>query len=357
MGKQNKNPGKRWQELLGLSAVPYFGQNTITYKDENQEEFIFDPETMSLINPIDIESGLYNKNAFEAGLYTPIYDDEEVFLGYAYQNENFTYLNTFLTDQNYNIFEGTVNINEEKQQVTSNAVSYFISDEFTDLTNYTLSFTYEVNSGNLYRNMILYGFDNKGENGYKIGIDIPRVTGLCVETIQDGEMINRQKYAEEGFSDGTYDIKIARAGSDAYIYIDDELFATLDNVENNTLGLWKWQNGFSSIKDIFLNDEAEVPETPIEPEKINISVTVTDGENPINSANVSLTNSNNINITGTTGTAGGCTLSNVPLGSYTLTASASDYTTYSRVMLITNETTTITITMDPVGSVDDDVQE
>ena len=42
MGKMNKNPGKRWQELLGLTAVPYFGQDTIPYNDDEGQEFIFD---------------------------------------------------------------------------------------------------------------------------------------------------------------------------------------------------------------------------------------------------------------------------------------------------------------------------
>lgn len=91
----------------------------------------------------------------------------------------------------------------------------------------------------------------------------------------------------------------------------------------------------------------ENPNTPEEPQesvKINISATVTDGENPISSATVTLTNDNKT-ITGTTGSAGGCTLSNVELGTYTVTASASGYTEYTDSLTVTNETTTLAITM------------
>lgn len=342
MGKQNKNPGKRWQELLGLSAVPYFGQETIPYEDEDEEEFIFNPETMSLINPIDIESGLYNKNAFEEGLYTPMYDEEGVFLGYAYNNDDFAYLDAFLIDQNYSILEGNVSINKEKQQVTARAVSAFISTEFTELENYELTFTYEVNAGGAYRNMILFGFDEEHLDGYQFGIDIPRKTGLCIETFKDGEMDTRKKYADEGFGDGIYNIKIVRDGTEATIYIDDEKLDTIDNIEHNTLGLWKWQNGSSSIRDIFIKDTTE---PVVEPEKVDISVTVTDGKDPIESVSVTLTANESTVSTGNTGSVGGCTLSNVPLGSYTVTASKTGYTEYTDTLTVTKETTTLAITM------------
>lgn len=343
MGKQNKNPGKRWQELLGLSAVPYFGQDTIPYEDEDEEEFIFNPETMSLINPIDIESGLYNKNAFEEGLYTPMYDEEGVFLGYAYNNDDFAYLDAFLIDQNYSILEGNVSINEEKQQVTARAVSAFISTEFTESENYELTFTYEVNASSTYRNMILFGFDEEHLDGYQFGIDIPSTTGLCIETFKDGEVDTREKYANKGFGDGIYNIKIIRDGTEATIYINDEELDTIDNIEHNTLGLWKWQNGSSSIRDIFIKDTTE---PVVEPETVNISVTVTDGKDPIESVSVSLTDTNNNVVkTGTTGSAGGCTLSSVELGTYTVTASASGYTEYTDSLTVTNETTTLAITM------------
>lgn len=355
MGKQNKNPGKRWQELLGLTAVPYFGQDTIPYQDEEDQEFVFDPETMSLINPIDIESGLYNKNAFEAGLYTPMYDENDVFLGYAYNNEDFAYLDKFLNNANYTVLKGGVSINEEKQQVTANSVSMFISDEFTTSTKYELMFTYELNMPETeYRNVIFYGFDSECQNGYRIGIDLPRTTGLNIETVVDGEVEHREKCADNGFSRGIYEVKIVRNGSDATIYVDDEEIGTIDNVQRNTFGLCKWGFGFSSVRDIFLKEipETPKPETPgaqdpsSEIKIVNISATVTDGKNPINGVSITLKEKDkDKTITATTGTAGGCTLSNVPIGDYNVKATHADYEEYNGTITVTKDTETLNITM------------
>ena len=361
MGKQNKNPGKRWQELLGLTAVPYFGQDTIPYQDEDDQEFIFDPETMSLINPIDIERGLYNKNAFEAGLYTPMYDENNTFLGYAYNNEDFAYLDKFLNSANYNIVSGGVSINEEKQQVTANSVSGFIGNEFTTSTKYELMFTYELNMPSFeYRNVILYGFDSDHKNGYNIGIDLPRTTGLNIETVVDGEVEHREKCADTGFSQGIYEVKIVRNGSNATIYVDDEEIGTIDNVQRNTFGLWKWGFGSSSVRDIFLKDNTETPNpNPVTPDPnpgvqepnsgikvTNISVTVTDGEHPIDKVSVTLEEKDTKEkVTATTGSAGGCTLSNVPIGDYNITATHSDYAEYNGTITVTEETKTLNITM------------
>ena len=350
MGKQNKNPGKRWQELLGLSSIPYFGQDTIPYKDDQGETIEFDPDTMSLIGPLDVESGLYNKNAFDNGMYTPIYDQDRVFLGYAYNNDDFAYLDNFLKEENYYCVSGNVNINQEEQRVTARAVSRFISKEFTDSTKYTLFFTYEVNT-NAWRNVILYGHDQNTRNGYNIGIDIPATGGFGIETIVDGEATHKDKYSNKGFASGVYEVKIVRDGSDATIYVDDEQIGVMENIQYNTLGLWKWQEGSSNISNIFLKEEStpENPSTQNDTEEtVNISVTVTDGENPINSASVTLTDSiTSDTITGTTGSAGGCTLSNVPLGDYSVTVSATNYENYSDTISVAKETTTLSITMNP----------
>ncbi len=351
MGKQNKNPGKRWQELLGLTAVPYFGQDTIPYQDGEDKEFIFDPETMSLINPIDIESGLYNKNAFEAGLYTPMYDENDVFLGYAYNNEDFAYLDKFLNSVNYNVFSGSVSINEEKQQVTANSVSKFVGNEFTTSTKYELLFTYELNMPEReYRNVILYGYDSECQNGYNIGIDLPRTTGLNIETVVDGEVEHREKCADDGFSRGIYEVKIVRNGSNATIYVDDEEIGTIDSIQHNTLGFWKWGSGSSSIRDIFLKETEESNPGAQEPDLgikvVNISATVTDGKDPINGVSITLKEKDtDKTITATTGTAGGCTLSNVPIGDYNIKATHANYEEYNGTITVTEDTKTLNITM------------
>ena len=50
-------------------------------------------------------------------------------------------------------------------------------------------------------------------------------------------------------------------------------------------------------------------------------------------------------ITGTTGSQGGCTLNNVPVGTRTVTATKSGYANYSRQVNITGETESLSINM------------
>lgn len=77
------------------------------------------------------------------------------------------------------------------------------------------------------------------------------------------------------------------------------------------------------------------------PETVNIHVNVNDGENSIKSANV------NINeISSITGSAGGCTLQNVPVGSQTINVNAEGYEDYNETIEVTSEDTDFEITLD-----------
>lgn len=93
---------------------------------------------------------------------------------------------------------------------------------------------------------------------------------------------------------------------------------------------------------------------PEEIEKVNISISVSDGENPISSAAVTITNNDDVTITGTTGSAGGCNLSNVPLGDYTIKVLASNYDNYTDTITVTNETTSLAITMSLAEAINDE---
>ena len=343
MGKINKNPGKRWQELLGLTVVPFFEQNTFSYQDDNESSFTFNPDTMSLINPIDIENGLYNKNAFDDGLYTPMYDENDVFLGYAYQNDDFAYLDNFLNDGKYHSQKGSPEINIEKGSVTARFVSMFISDEFTTETQYELSFTYECNiPKNVYRNVIFFGYDENLSTGYRLGIDIP-AKGFGIETFVDDERTDYQKYNEIMFGPGVYEIKIIRNGDKAAFFVDGETIGMVEDVKRNTIGLWNWGGGLTSIKDIYLNEDVHFSPEPTVPSGkfANISVTVTDGEKAVESATVTLTGTDReTSKTGTTGSAGGCTLRDVDLGTYVVTAVAEGYNAYTAAenLVVTGDT-------------------
>ena len=83
-------------------------------------------------------------------------------------------------------------------------------------------------------------------------------------------------------------------------------------------------------------------------ETTDISVSVTDeNEIGLNNVEVTLVDTNdNTNIfTGTTGTAGGCNLTNVPTGEYEVTATKTGYITYTSLVTVTTETNSLTIEM------------
>ena len=82
-------------------------------------------------------------------------------------------------------------------------------------------------------------------------------------------------------------------------------------------------------------------------EKRNLSISVTDGENAIEGASVAIGD-----ITGTTGNAGGCTLSNVLDGEHTITATKEGYENYSDTITSDSTHSSFTITMTAVT--DDD---
>ena len=96
-----------------------------------------------------------------------------------------------------------------------------------------------------------------------------------------------------------------------------------------------------------VNTEPENNNT--EPETVDISVTVTDNiGTPIEGVYVEITDTE---INGTTGSAGGCTLSNVPIdleNSVTITATKEGYQNYSYDDIITGEFTRVDIILSEI---------
>lgn len=94
--------------------------------------------------------------------------------------------------------------------------------------------------------------------------------------------------------------------------------------------------------------ELGVDSTPIgeeTPETVNISVSVNDGVNPVNGASVSINE-----ISSTTGSAGGCTLNNVPIGAQTIIVTAAGYENYSETINVSNENITFEIKLNKEGA-------
>lgn len=90
--------------------------------------------------------------------------------------------------------------------------------------------------------------------------------------------------------------------------------------------------------------ESEVnPETPQSLEKRNISISVNDGTNPVSGVVVSLVKNNQTVASSTTGSAGGCTLSNVEDGSYIITATKDGFDEYSDSIVTSSDNVSLVI--------------
>ena len=85
---------------------------------------------------------------------------------------------------------------------------------------------------------------------------------------------------------------------------------------------------------------------PEQATKRNISISVTDGSSPLQGVNVTLVNSTDSSKTfnGSTGSAGGCNIRNVPEGTYNVEATLNGYDTYSGSLTVDSDET-LEITM------------
>ena len=86
-----------------------------------------------------------------------------------------------------------------------------------------------------------------------------------------------------------------------------------------------------------------IPSTPTVAR--NISCSVTDGTDPLEGVDVILEDADETQYTGRTGSAGGCTISNVPEGTYNVTATKNGYTEYTGNITVDEEHTTLAITL------------
>ena len=91
--------------------------------------------------------------------------------------------------------------------------------------------------------------------------------------------------------------------------------------------------------------------TELTDDKHNIKFTVTDGENPVAGATVTLGTK-----TGTTGAAGGCTIKYVTDGTYTVGVTADGFEDYTD-SITTGETTSFEITLTAETPSDDNTEE
>ena len=84
-----------------------------------------------------------------------------------------------------------------------------------------------------------------------------------------------------------------------------------------------------------------LPNNEVNPETRNINFIINDGTNAVQGASVSIGG-----ITGTTGSAGGCTLQNVSDGEHSVTVSADGFTTKTETIIVSESDTTFTISLE-----------
>ncbi|MBE6508253.1 MAG: carboxypeptidase regulatory-like domain-containing protein [Methanobrevibacter sp.] len=92
-----------------------------------------------------------------------------------------------------------------------------------------------------------------------------------------------------------------------------------------------------------LLSEVENPEAEPEVVTRNLTFTVNDGTNAVEGATVAIGN-----ITGTTGSAGGCSLNGVAEGEKTVTVTAEGFENYSDTITVASDSTSFTISLTAV---------
>jgi len=93
---------------------------------------------------------------------------------------------------------------------------------------------------------------------------------------------------------------------------------------------------------VLLPNPQENPEiVDNETETRTINFTITDGTDPVNGATVAIGNK-----TGTTGSAGGCSLTEIADGEHEVTVTCDGYTTKTETITVSESDTTFTITLE-----------
>lgn len=92
-----------------------------------------------------------------------------------------------------------------------------------------------------------------------------------------------------------------------------------------------------------------LPDVEVTPENVSVSVTDSSSSAGVESATVTLTGADEQEYNGTTGSAGGCTIQNVPPGEYSVTATAAGYEEYTGSFTVSSSSKNLSISMTATG--------
>ncbi|MCC9261558.1 MAG: carboxypeptidase-like regulatory domain-containing protein [Methanobrevibacter woesei] len=85
------------------------------------------------------------------------------------------------------------------------------------------------------------------------------------------------------------------------------------------------------------------------PENVSVSVTDSESSAGIENVTVTLKDAEEQEYSGTTGSAGGCTIQNVPPGEYSVTATAAGYNQYTGSFTVSSSSKNLSISMTATG--------
>lgn len=147
----------------------------------------------------------------------------------------------------------------EDNGIKGDAVCVFGSNvEFTNSNYYSLTFEFTL-TGDTRVGFLLFGDPSSTiTNKYSWYGIITDIGYTFLESYaQDGTPSNLYNGSKNFFRTGVNDIRIIRESNRASIYINDELFYTLNNLSDchNTIGFQKWGSGSAKISNINLSSD------------------------------------------------------------------------------------------------------
>lgn len=92
-----------------------------------------------------------------------------------------------------------------------------------------------------------------------------------------------------------------------------------------------------------------LPDVEVTPENVSVSVTDSESSAGIENVTVTLKDAEEQEYSGTTGSAGGCTIQNVPPGEYSVTATAAGYNQYTGSFTVSSSSKNLSISMTATG--------
>lgn len=252
-----------------FNDVIWVGNNRvlkIELYDSDNETLMFRTSTLvSEEKPSLLESVTYANNELSSylanrGVPTDSYEGLSTTINNV---NNLKHQFLILNPNNYNAHNDDSAIQKNMVLSEGNLKNYSVGKvsmnrEFITTLNYNLYFDYYTSQGT--QNGFMFGYDPTIPDGKLLttssmnnGINIITNDGNTVlSSWYDGITEQLQELNKNCLTEGTHNVRIVKENSRTTISIDDKLIweDNIPIVHYNTIGLWKWGDGFNSISNI-----------------------------------------------------------------------------------------------------------